>query len=84
MFRLIIYDLNFMQNFKKLHFRIFLYYILLKKFLSFNNSLTFSKAFDGIPDLKNLGYQVEKLTYLKICISLFLLRAFLLNISSAN
>ena len=46
--KLIIYDLNFMRNLKK------------KKFENiFCNILTFSKAFDSIPDFSNLGYQVK-------------------------
>ena len=32
---------------------------LLFKIKSFCNILTFSKAFDSIPDFENLGYQVE-------------------------
>ena len=34
-------------------------YIVKKKNFSFCNILTFSKAFDSIPDFLNLGYQVE-------------------------
>ena len=58
---MIIYDLNFMRNFKKNTFENFfvLYTYCLKNLQSFCNILTFSKEFDTIPDFENLGYQVE-------------------------
>ena len=34
-------------------------YLLFKNLPSFVNILTFSKAFDSIPDFENLEYQVE-------------------------
>ena len=34
-------------------------YCFLKKMPSFCNTLTFSKAFDSIPEIENLEYQVE-------------------------
>ena len=56
---MIIYDLNFMQIKKKYIWDFFWYYIIYIKTSKFGNILTFSKAFDSIPDFENLGYQIE-------------------------
>ena len=49
-----------MRNLKKKYIgEICLCYILLQKICCVCNILTFSKAFDSIPDFENLGYQIE-------------------------
>ena len=60
--KLIIYDLGklYAKSKKKYIGGIFsVLYIVTKNLLSVCNILTFSKAFDSIPDFLNLGYQVE-------------------------
>ena len=48
--KLIIYDLNIMQNLKKKHLKFLCSIYCFKQLLIFCSILTFSKAFDSIPD----------------------------------